>query len=105
MVWAAGSMVMALGARPAGNLGWGLWQLVVTVALQVAALMTVTLLSSRLLTATVWLAGSKAMLEGPKPTVTVGGVCPHPVVVAALQAAPLITDTVPDPSPFWRLAT
>src|SRR5690242_2035806 len=104
MVRAAGSMAMPLGARPAGNLGWGLRQLLVTVALQVAALMTVTLVSSMLVTTTVRLAGSKAMPEGPKPTVTAGGVCLHPVVVAALQVAPLITDTVPDPSPFggWR---
>ena len=49
--------------------------------------------------------GSKATAVGPKPTVTAGGVCPHPVVVAALQVAPLITDTVPDPSPFCRSAT
>src|SRR6516165_236876 len=105
MVRAAGSIVMALGTRPAGIFGWGLWQLVVMVALQVAALMMEMLVSSRLVTATVRLAGSKAMAEGPKPTVTVGGVCPHPVVVMALQVAPLITDTVPDPSPFCRSAT
>src|SRR5215472_7957358 len=105
MVWAAGSMATTLGARPTGNLGWGPWQPVVTVALQVAALMTETLVSSTLVTATVWLAGSKAMPAGPNPTVTAGGVCPHPVVVVALQVAPLITDTVPDPSPFCRSAT
>jgi hypothetical protein len=35
-------MVTAPGARPTGNLGWAPWQLV-TVALQVAALMTETL--------------------------------------------------------------
>ena len=66
----------------------------VTVALQVAALMTETLVSSMLVTATVRLAGSKAIPAGLKPTVTVGGVCPHPVVVVALQVAPLNTETV-----------
>src|SRR6516165_555654 len=105
MVRAAGSMAMTLGARPTGNLGWGPWHPVATAALQVAALMTVTLVSSMLVTATVWLAGSKATAVGPKPTVTAGGVCPHPVEVVALQVAPLITDTVPDPSPFCRSAT
>ena len=47
-----------------------------------------------LVTATVRLAGSKEIPAGLKPTVTVGGVCPHPVVVVALQVAPLNTETV-----------
>src|SRR6516225_6095549 len=98
-------MATVPGARPTGNSGWGLWQLVVVVALQVAALITETLVSSILVTATMRLTGSKAIPAGPKPTVTAGGVCPHPVVVVALQVAPLITDTVPDPSPFCRSAT
>ena len=75
------------------------------VALQVAASMTETLVSSMLVTTTVRLAGLKAIAAGPKPTVTVGGLCPHPVVIVALQMAPLITETVPDPSPFCRSAT
>ena len=72
---------------------------------ELLALMTEMLVSSILVTTTVRLAGSKAMLEGPKPAVAVGGVRLHPVLVVALQIAPLITDTVPDPSPFSRLAT
>jgi hypothetical protein len=39
------------------------------------ALMTETLVSSMLVTATVRLAASKAMPAGPKPTVTVSGCC------------------------------
>lgn len=69
--------------------------------MQVAAFMTETLVSSWLAT-TVRLAGSNAMASGPKPTVTVGGVCPQPVAAAELQVAPLITDMVPDPSPFSK---
>jgi len=42
MVPTAGSIVMASGTRPTGNFGWGLWQLVVMVALQVAAFTTAT---------------------------------------------------------------
>src|SRR3974390_1468864 len=97
-------MATGPGPRPTGNLGWVRWQLVVMVALQVAASMTETLVSSTLVTATIRLAGSKAIPTGAKPTVTVGGMCPHPLVVVALQVAPLITDTVPEPSPFSRLA-
>ena len=61
-----GSMVTAPGACPTGNFGWARWQPAVSVALQVAALMTETLVSSILVTATARVAGSKAMAEGPK---------------------------------------
>ena len=98
-------MVTALGTRPAGSFGWACLQLEVSRALQVAALMTEILTSWRLATTTLRFAGSKAMSPAPKPTLTLRGVCPHPVLVVALQVAPLMTETVPAPSPFCRLAT
>ena len=67
MVQAAGSIATALGVWPTGSLGWARWQLTVVVALQVAALMTETLVSSMFVTATVRFAGSKAMAEGAEP--------------------------------------
>ena len=57
--------------------------------------MTETLVSSMLVTTTVRLAGLKVIPAGPKPTVTVGGVCPHPALVAALQVAPVLDHGVP----------
>ncbi len=44
------------------------------------------------------LASSEKIPSGPNPTGTVAGVWSHPVVLVALQVAPLKTDTMPGPS-------
>src|SRR6516164_5208515 len=67
----------------------------VTVALQVAALITETLLSSWLATYTVPVSGSRLTQSGKLPTGVVGGACAQPEVCWALQAAVLISETLP----------
>src|SRR6516165_9571212 len=71
----------------------------VSPALHVAALITETVSPPRLLTYRVWVLWFRAMASGARPVLIVAGVCPHPEASAALQAAALITDTVPLP-PF-----
>src|SRR6516165_8365722 len=91
-----------MGPFPAVMVG-GAWpQPEVFFALQVAVLMTDTVLSPELATYSVcvtWLIASPA---GPLPTVMVAGVWPQPAVTRALQVAPLMTETV---SVAWSTVT
>ena len=97
MAW---STAAAPGLAPVSATG-GRWpQPVVTVALQVAPLITDTLARDAVVPAVlleaktvsvVWLTPSPS---GPPATVTVGGRWPQPEVVFPLQVAPSITDTV-----------
>src|SRR5215469_9997840 len=78
----------------------GLWpQPEVSPVWQVRVLIIDTERPCRLVTYTVLLAASNAALNGDGPTVTVAGFCPHPEVLAALQVAPSMTETV-SPLPF-----
>ena len=65
----------------------------VSVALQVAPLITETVSPPPFPTYTVSVAGSTTMPAAPGAA-SVAGVCPHPAVSAALQVAALITETV-----------
>src|SRR5215471_5530360 len=67
---------------------------VVTFALQVAVLITETVLSQLLATYSVCVAWLMASPAGQLPTVMVAGVCRQPEVTWALQVAALMTDTV-----------
>src|SRR6516225_1126890 len=67
----------------------------VVVALQVAALIAATLLSSWLATYTVPVTGLRLTQIGRLPTGVVGGAWPQPEGCWALQAAVLISETLP----------
>src|SRR5215469_5248365 len=94
MVSVAWLTATGTGPFPAVMLG-GTWlQPEVAFALQVAMLITETVLSQALATYSVCVAWLIARPAGQFPTAMLAGVCPQPEVMRALQVAPLMTDTV-----------
>ena len=89
----------APGRWPAGPpLGGVFGQPLVTVALQVLESITDTVLAPTLTTYAVLTAESIAIRRGLTPTGNENGVAAQPLVLGALQAAVLSSETVPDPA-------
>ena len=68
--------------------------------MQARPLIVLMLVSSMLVATTWWLAGSTAIPAVPKPAGAVAGVWSQPLLLCALQMLPLMTETVPGPSPL-----
>src|SRR5580693_8105693 len=91
---AAWSTAIPAGSAPTAAVGASLRQSVVFEALQPAGFTTETVLSTKLATYTVPVAGSVSTAWGPSPTWEAGGRAPQPDVSSALQVSELTADSV-----------
>src|SRR6516165_2877862 len=106
MVSVAWLMATGMGKLPTETVGAACPQPDVFFPLQVAVLITETVLSPALATYRVPVAWLIASPAGPFPTAMAAGFWPHPEVTWALQVAPLITETVLETVlPLPRLVT